>query len=96
MPQCGLAPAPLQSLQGLALRQSGRSVEMRVALYRLSASNPGGIVYELEPAGLINEYCHCGEALLPGGGACQLDPGRRGISDTDGVDNEAFNYLRRR
>jgi saccharopine dehydrogenase-like NADP-dependent oxidoreductase len=93
MPQCGLAPGAINIIaSGLANSfKVVRSVEMRVGALPLSASNQMKYYLSWSTAGLINEYCHCGEALyqglriptLPLDGVEQLT--------IDGVEYEAFN-----
>jgi saccharopine dehydrogenase-like NADP-dependent oxidoreductase len=93
MPQCGLAPGAINIIgSGLAnsFKQT-RSVEMRVGALPLSASNQMKYYLSWSTAGLINEYCQFGEALIQGRRLLTnpLDGVER--LTIDGVEYEAFN-----
>jgi saccharopine dehydrogenase-like NADP-dependent oxidoreductase len=93
MPQCGLAPGAINIIgSGLANSfKSVRSLEMRVGALPLSASNQMKYYLSWSTAGLINEYCHFGEALVQGRRILTnpLDGVER--LTIDGVEYEAFN-----
>src|ERR1700747_1067357 len=93
MPQCGLAPGAINIIgSGIAnsFKQT-RSVEMRVGALPLSASNQMKYYLSWSTAGLINEYCQFGEALIQGRRLLTnpLDGVER--LTIDGVEYEAFN-----
>src|ERR1700738_2347737 len=93
MPQCGLAPGAINIIaSGLAHSfKVVRSVEMRVGALPLSASNQMKYYLSWSTAGLINEYCHFGEALTQGRRilTTPLDGVER--LTIDGIEYEAFN-----
>ena len=93
MPQCGLAPGAINIIaSGLANSfKTLRSVEMRVGALPLSAGNQMKYYLSWSTAGLINEYCHFGEALVQGRRipTTPLDGVER--LTIDGVEYEAFN-----
>jgi saccharopine dehydrogenase-like NADP-dependent oxidoreductase len=93
MPQCGLAPGAINIIaSGIAHSfKTIRSVEMRVGALPLSASNQMKYYLSWSTAGLINEYCHFGEALTQGRRilTTPLDGVER--LTIDGVEYEAFN-----
>jgi saccharopine dehydrogenase-like NADP-dependent oxidoreductase len=93
IPQCGLAPGAINIIgSGLANSfKSIRSLEMRVGALPLSASNQMKYYLSWSTAGLINEYCHFGEALTQGRRILTnpLDGVER--LTIDGVEYEAFN-----
>jgi saccharopine dehydrogenase-like NADP-dependent oxidoreductase len=93
MPQCGLAPGAINIIaSGVAHSfKTIRSVEMRVGALPLSASNQMKYYLSWSTAGLINEYCHFGEALAQGRRipTTPLDGVER--LTIDGVEYEAFN-----
>ncbi len=93
MPQCGLAPGAINIIaSGLARSFSVvRSVEMRVGALPLSASNQMKYYLSWSTAGLINEYCHCGEALYQGRRLTTLPLDGVEHLTIDGVEYEAFN-----
>ena len=83
MPQCGLAPGAINIIaSGLADSfKVVRSIEMRVGALPLSASNQMKYYLSWSTAGLINEYCQCGEALVPRSPHPNFAIGRGGTSD---------------
>ena len=83
MPQCGLAPGAINIIASGLARSFNvvRSVEMRVGALPLSASNQMKYYLSWSTAGLINEYCHCGEALYQGRRLTNIAIGRRGAPD---------------
>jgi saccharopine dehydrogenase-like NADP-dependent oxidoreductase len=93
MPQCGLAPGAINIIaSGIANSfKTIRSVEMRVGALPLSASNQMKYYLSWSTAGLINEYCHFGEALTQGRRilTTPLDGVER--LTIDGIEYEAFN-----
>jgi saccharopine dehydrogenase-like NADP-dependent oxidoreductase len=93
MPQCGLAPGAINIIaSGIANSfKTIRSVEMRVGALPLSASNQMKYYLSWSTAGLINEYCHFGDALTQGRRilTTPLDGVER--LTIDGVEYEAFN-----
>jgi len=93
MPQCGLAPGAINIIaSGLAHSfKTIRSVEMRVGALPLAAGNQMKYYLSWSTAGLINEYCHFGEALAQGRRipTTPLDGMER--LTIDGVEYEAFN-----
>jgi saccharopine dehydrogenase-like NADP-dependent oxidoreductase len=93
MPQCGLAPGAINIIaSGIANSfKTIRSVEMRVGALPLSASNQMKYYLSWSTAGLINEYCHFGEALAQGRRilTTPLDGVER--LTIDGIEYEAFN-----
>src|SRR5260221_1611766 len=93
MPQCGLAPGAINIIgSGIANSfKTIRSFEMRVGALPLSASNQMKYYLSWSTAGLINEYCQFGEALIQGRRLLTnpLD-GVEGLT-IDGVEYEAFN-----
>jgi saccharopine dehydrogenase-like NADP-dependent oxidoreductase len=93
MPQCGLAPGAINIIaSGIANSfKTIRSIEMRVGALPLSASNQMKYYLSWSTAGLINEYCHFGEALTQGRRilTTPLDGVER--LTIDGVEYEAFN-----
>src|SRR6266446_4703947 len=93
VPQCGLAPGAINIIgSGLAHSlKTIRSLEMRVGALPLSASNQMKYYLSWSTAGLINEYCHFGEALTQGRRivTTPLDGVER--LTIDGVEYEAFN-----
>src|SRR6516225_107013 len=93
MPQCGLAPGAVNIIgSGLAHSlKTIRSLEMRVGALPLSASNQMKYYLSWSTAGLINEYCQFGEALIQGRRLLTnpLDGVER--LTIDGVEYEAFN-----
>src|ERR1700686_202598 len=93
MPQCGLAPGAINIVaSGLAHTfKVVRSVEMRVGALPLSASNQMKYYLSWSTAGLINEYCHCGEALYQGRRIPTLPLDGVEHLTIDGVEYEAFN-----
>ena len=93
MPQCGLAPGAINIIaSGLAHSfKVVRSVEMRVGALPLSASNQMKYYLSWSTAGLINEYCHCGEALYQGRRLPTLPLDGVEHLTIDGVEYEAFN-----
>jgi saccharopine dehydrogenase-like NADP-dependent oxidoreductase len=93
MPQCGLAPGAINIIaSGLAHTfKVVRSVEMRVGALPLSASNQMKYYLSWSTAGLINEYCHCGEALYQGRRIPTLPLDGVERLTIDGVEYEAFN-----
>src|SRR6202022_331434 len=93
MPQCGLAPGAINIIaSGLAHSfKTIRSVEMRVGALPLSASNQMKYYLSWSTAGLINEYCHCGEALYRGQRMPTLPLDGVEHLTIDGVEYEAFN-----
>jgi saccharopine dehydrogenase-like NADP-dependent oxidoreductase len=93
MPQCGLAPGAINIIaSGLANSfKIVRSVEMRVGALPLSASNQMKYYLSWSTAGLINEYCHCGEALYQGRRMATLPLDGVEHLTIDGVEYEAFN-----
>ena len=93
MPQCGLAPGAINIIaSGLAHSfKVVRSVEMRVGALPLSASNQMKYYLSWSTAGLINEYCHCGEALYQGRRLPTLPLDGVERLTIDGVEYEAFN-----
>lgn len=93
MPQCGLAPGAINIIaSGLAHSfKIARSVEMRVGALPLSASNQMKYYLSWSTAGLINEYCHCGEALYQGRRMPTLPLDGVEHLTIDGVEYEAFN-----
>ncbi len=93
MPQCGLAPGAINIIaSGLAHSfKVVRSVEMRVGALPLSASNQMKYYLSWSTAGLINEYCHCGEALYQGRRIATLPLDGVEHLTIDGVEYEAFN-----
>ncbi|MBV8225525.1 MAG: saccharopine dehydrogenase NADP-binding domain-containing protein [Verrucomicrobia bacterium] len=93
MPQCGLAPGAINIIaSGLASSfKVVRSVEMRVGALPLSASNQMKYYLSWSTAGLINEYCHCGEALYQGRRIPTLPLDGVEHLTIDGVEYEAFN-----
>jgi saccharopine dehydrogenase-like NADP-dependent oxidoreductase len=93
MPQCGLAPGAINIIaSGLANSfKVVRSVEMRVGALPLSASNQMKYYLSWSTAGLINEYCHCGEALYQGLRIPTLPLDGVEHLTIDGVEYEAFN-----
>jgi saccharopine dehydrogenase-like NADP-dependent oxidoreductase len=93
MPQCGLAPGAINIVaSGLAHSfKVVRSVEMRVGALPLSASNQMKYYLSWSTAGLINEYCHCGEALYQGRRMPTLPLDGVEHLTIDGVEYEAFN-----
>jgi saccharopine dehydrogenase-like NADP-dependent oxidoreductase len=93
MPQCGLAPGAINIIaSGLAHSfKVARSVEMRVGALPLSASNQMKYYLSWSTAGLINEYCHCGEALYQGRRIPTLPLDGVERLTIDGVEYEAFN-----
>jgi saccharopine dehydrogenase-like NADP-dependent oxidoreductase len=93
MPQCGLAPGAINIIaSGLACSfKVVRSVEMRVGALPLSASNQMKYYLSWSTAGLINEYCHCGEALYQGRRLPTLPLDGVERLTIDGVEYEAFN-----
>ena len=93
MPQCGLAPGAINIIaSGLAGSfKVLRSVEMRVGALPLSASNQMKYYLSWSTAGLINEYCHCGEALYQGRRLPTLPLDGVERLTLDGVEYEAFN-----
>lgn len=93
MPQCGLAPGAINIIaSGLANSfKIVRSVEMRVGALPLSASNQMKYYLSWSTAGLINEYCHCGEALYQGRRMPTLPLDGVEHLTIDGVEYEAFN-----
>src|ERR1700740_2241672 len=93
MPQCGLAPGAINIIaSGLAHSfKVVRSVEMRVGALPLSASNQMKYYLSWSTAGLINEYCHCGEALYQGRRMPTLPLDGVEHLTIDGVEYEAFN-----
>jgi saccharopine dehydrogenase-like NADP-dependent oxidoreductase len=93
MPQCGLAPGAINIIaSGLADSfKVIRSIEMRVGALPLSASNQMKYYLSWSTAGLINEYCHCGEALYQGRRIPTLPLDGVEHLTIDGVEYEAFN-----
>jgi saccharopine dehydrogenase-like NADP-dependent oxidoreductase len=93
MPQCGLAPGAINIIaSGLAHSfKVVRSVEMRVGALPLSASNQMKYYLSWSTAGLINEYCHIGEALYQGKRMPTLPLDGVEHLTIDGVEYEAFN-----
>jgi saccharopine dehydrogenase-like NADP-dependent oxidoreductase len=93
MPQCGLAPGAINIIaSGLAHSfKIVRSVEMRVGALPLTASNQMKYYLSWSTAGLINEYCHCGEALYQGRRIPTLPLDGVEHLTIDGVEYEAFN-----
>src|SRR6202008_3221485 len=93
MPQCGLAPGAINIIgSGLAPSfKVVRSVEMRVGALPLTASNQMKYYLSWSTAGLINEYCHCGEALYQGRRIPTLPLDGVEHLTIDGVEYEAFN-----
>ena len=93
MPQCGLAPGAINIIaSGLAHSfKVVRSVEMRVGALPLSASNQMKYYLSWSTAGLINEYCHCGEALYQGRRLPTLPLDGVEHLTIDGIEYEAFN-----
>jgi saccharopine dehydrogenase-like NADP-dependent oxidoreductase len=93
MPQCGLAPGAINIIgSGFARSfQTVRTVEMRVGALPLSAGNQMKYYLSWSTAGLINEYCHFGEALYAGKRIpTQPLDGVEHLT-IDGVEYEAFN-----
>jgi saccharopine dehydrogenase-like NADP-dependent oxidoreductase len=93
MPQCGLAPGAINIIGG-GLTNSFkvvRSVEMRVGALPLSAGNQMKYYLSWSTAGLINEYCQCGEALYRGHCIPTLPLDGVEHLTIDGVEYEAFN-----
>jgi saccharopine dehydrogenase-like NADP-dependent oxidoreductase len=93
MPQCGLAPGAINII-GSGLANSFkvvRSVEMRVGALPLSAGNQMKYYLSWSTAGLINEYCQCGEALYQGRRIPTLPLDGVEHLTIDGVEYEAFN-----
>src|SRR6202030_386482 len=92
MPQCGLAPGAINIIaSGLAHSfKVVRSVEMRVGSLPLSASNQMKYYLRWSTAGLINEYCRCGEALYQGRRMTTLPLDGVEHRTIDGVEYEAF------
>jgi saccharopine dehydrogenase-like NADP-dependent oxidoreductase len=93
MPQCGLAPGAINIIASGIARSFKvvRSVEMRVGALPLSASNQMKYYLSWSTAGLINEYCHCGEALYQGRRLPTLPLDGVEHLTIDGVEYEAFN-----
>jgi saccharopine dehydrogenase-like NADP-dependent oxidoreductase len=93
MPQCGLAPGAINIIaSGLAnsFKQT-RTVEMRVGALPLSASNQMKYYLSWSTAGLINEYCQFGEALIQGRRLITTPLDGLERLTIDGVEYEAFN-----
>jgi saccharopine dehydrogenase-like NADP-dependent oxidoreductase len=93
MPQCGLAPGAINIIgSGLAHSfKSVRSLEMRVGALPLAASNQMKYYLSWSAAGLINEYCRCGEALYQGRRIPTLPLDGVEHLTIDGIEYEAFN-----
>ncbi len=93
MPHCGLAPGAINILgSGLANSlKTIRSLELRVGALPLSAGNQMKYYLSWSTAGLINEYCQFGEAIIQGRRVptAPLDGVER--LTIDGVEYEAFN-----
>jgi saccharopine dehydrogenase-like NADP-dependent oxidoreductase len=93
MPQCGLAPGAINIISsGLANSlETIRSLELRVGALPLSAGNQMKYYLSWSTAGLINEYCKFGEAIIQGRRVptAPLDGVER--LTIDGVEYEAFN-----
>jgi saccharopine dehydrogenase-like NADP-dependent oxidoreductase len=93
MPQCGLAPGAINIVGG-SLASSLRTVrqcELRVGALPLNASNQMKYYLSWSTAGLINEYCHAGEALYNGRRIPVLPLDGVERITIDGVEYEAFN-----
>jgi saccharopine dehydrogenase-like NADP-dependent oxidoreductase len=93
MPQCGLAPGAINII-GSSLAnslKSIRSLELRVGALPLSAGNQMKYYLSWSTAGLINEYCQFGEAIIQNRRVptAPLDGVER--LTIDGVEYEAFN-----
>src|ERR1700737_1117643 len=93
MPQCGLAPGAINLLRsGIDNSfKTIRSGEMRVGALPLSASNQMKYYLSWSTAGLINEYCHFGEALTQGRRILTTPLDGVEHLTIDGVEYEAFN-----
>ena len=93
MPQCGLAPGAINIIaSGIANSlKSIRSIEMRVGALPLSASNQMKYYLSWSTAGLINEYCHFGDALTQGRRVLTTPLDGVEHLTIDGVEYEAFN-----
>jgi saccharopine dehydrogenase-like NADP-dependent oxidoreductase len=93
MPQCGLAPGAINVIgSGLANSfKTTRTLEMRVGALPLSASNQMKYYLSWSTAGLINEYCHLGEALYQGRRIATIPLDGVERLTIDGVEYEAFN-----
>jgi saccharopine dehydrogenase-like NADP-dependent oxidoreductase len=93
MPQCGLAPGAINIIgSGLAHSfKTVRSLEMRVGALPLAASNQMKYYLSWSAAGLINEYCRCGEALYQGRRIPTLPFDGIEQLTIDGIEYEAFN-----
>jgi saccharopine dehydrogenase-like NADP-dependent oxidoreductase len=93
MPQCGLAPGAINIIGSSFARRfkTVRSLELRVGALPLYASNSMKYYLSWNTAGLINEYCHLGEALYDGHRIQTLPLEGLERLTIDGTEYEAFN-----
>ena len=93
MPQCGLAPGAINIVGSSYARRfkTVRSLELRVGALPLYASNSMKYYLSWNTAGLINEYCHLGEALYEGHRIKTLPLESLERLTIDGTEYEAFN-----